>query len=350
MRLDAAVNDALYRLDDEDLDIWSRSEMELYVRDGYDKFCRQTKCVFDIHVVENLPPVGNYSTDLERWHAEHKPGMGLSDRKIHFTGEHERNLTSLSLEGPISATDRGSHALYTATTLPTTVATGRLPDGTVEVIRVSWNEITLTAVGSQQLRQLDPNYETTEGDPRFWTWDKDGINTIRFVPVAGGDAVYDTADGMRGALKETSGTNTIVGTRGVLKERAGDFPAGGPRGTPRRIHPVTDNFKIEIARLGRDPQAFDFEIPRNYSKYVVFWAMARALRRDGPGQDKKLAQHYEARFELGVARMKRRMQDFDRERAGRVAYGPPGQPSFALGEPTLPWEYGVGNDSVSGGY
>ena len=53
-------------------------------------------------------------------------------------------------------------------------------------------------MGSQTLRRMDPRYETLQGDPRFWTWDKDGLLTIRLVPVPNGDAAYDTIDGSRG--------------------------------------------------------------------------------------------------------------------------------------------------------
>ena len=351
MKLKEAVDDALYRLDDTVSEVWTRAEMELYIKDGYDKFCRQTKAIFDIAVIENVPSAGNWSTDLERWHAEHTPGMGITDRKMHFTGEHERNLTTKSLEGPTSATSPSDITLYNAnhTDLPSTVPTGKLPDGTVEVIRVAWNNITLTAMGSQTLRRMDPRYETLQGDPRFWTWDKDGLLTIRLVPVPNGDAAYDTIDGSRGSMKQTDETTTVVGTRGILREREGVFPAFGPRGTPRRQHPDEDNTKVEISRLGRDPQAFDFEIPRNYVKYPIFWAMSQALRRDGPGQDRKLAEHYSNRFELGINRMVSRMRDYTKERLGSIGHGAPGQPSFALGMPQLPWEYGPNFGRPTGG-
>ena len=86
------VSDALDRLGDLDNDIWSRDEISLYYKDGYDTFCRRTKCLFDIFVIENVPRTGNWQTDLEKYFAEQKPGWALSDEPFHMTAEHERNL------------------------------------------------------------------------------------------------------------------------------------------------------------------------------------------------------------------------------------------------------------------
>ncbi len=352
MKLHTLAKDTAYRLDDEGNTVWSRAEIELYVRDGYEALARETKCIFDIHVCDNMPQTGNYSTDLERSLAEQRPGMGLTDTPGHFTAEHERNLTTKSLGGPTPATSPSEGGYFDDFEMPTLVPTGRLPDGVVDVLRVSWNQITLTAMGSQQLRQLDTQYETRQGDPRFWTWDKDGLMTIRLAPIPNGDASYNTVDGSRGTQKQTDETGiTVVGTRGFLRERTGSFPAGGPRGTPRRRHPETNNIKVELARLGRDPQAHDFELPRSFLKYVVFWAMYQALKRQGPGQDSKLASHYKDRYELGKQRMTRRLDKISREYAGRIGFGAARGPAFGLGDPQPPYNYGKPHGSgVSGGY
>ena len=304
MYLADSVQNTLFRLDDEAEEVWSRDEIALYVKDGYDQFCRRSKCLFDVHVIENLAPVGNYSTDLERFLAEQTPGMGIMDRRMHFNTETERDLIAKSLEGPTAGTRPLDRGHFAGKSIPTTVSTGRLPDGTVDVIRVVWSNIALEAIGMAQLRQLAPTFDTTEGDPRWWAWSDEGVLTLRFYPIGGGDAVYDTISGARGSLRQTDETGlTINGSRGILRERVGNFPAGGPRGTVRRRHPDTDNFKVEISRLGRDLDSYAFEIPESFVKYVTFYAMSQALRRDGPGQDQKLAQHYTDRFELGLTRI-----------------------------------------------
>jgi hypothetical protein len=350
MKLFDATTDVLFRLDDDATEVWERDEIDLYVRDGYDQFARRTKCIFDIHVIPNVPPVGNWGDDLAKYLAEQKAGMGLTDDPMHRSGgDSERNLHGGNLAAATPSTSPSEASYFDDFSLPTTRATGRLPDGTVDVLRVAWNSITLTATNSHQLRLMDPNFETTSGDPRFWSWDKDGINYIRVFPAAGGDASYATIDGARGSQKYTDDTTvTVYGTRGILREREGSFPAGGRRGTPRRRHPVARNIVVEIARLGRNPAVWDFEIPQSFNKYVLFYAMAKALKRDGPGQDVKLASHYEDRFEVGVQRMLKRLARINSSRVGQFGTTSDAR-SFGLGDPQLPYNYGA-NRPLRGGY
>ena len=50
-------------------------------------------------------------------------------------------------------------------------------------------------------------------------------------------------------------------------------------------------------------------------KYCEWWALHRAYTQPGEGEDQKLAQHYKARFELGLSRLERRVKDVMKERA-----------------------------------
>ena len=127
---------------------------------------------------------------------------------------------------------------------------------------------------------------------------------------------------------------------GILRHLTGTFPSGGPWGTPTRIHPEALNTTVEITRLGRDLTTYHFEIPEAYVKYVIFYAMSRALRRDGPGQDLTLAEHYEQRFEQGVYRLDKRVQNMVPERRGAFGSGQIATP-FGLGDPQPPPAYGV---------
>lgn len=342
-----AASSAMRRLDDELGEVWGYSEVLAYIKDGYDTWCRRTRCLFDMHVIPNVPQVGNWSTDLEKYLAEHTPGMGVTDNPLHFTGSHEANLRTGtgvggSTEGPTPATSPSEASLFSAKGLPTKVATGRLPDGTADVLRITWDELELFPEGSADERMLDAQYEQREGgDPRQFTLDKDGINTVRFVPPARGDADYPTASGAWGTMTQTDDASiTVVGSYGILRESDGYFPAGGPHGTPSQRHPAAKNIVAEIARLGRSLDSFPFELPVQYVKYVVFWAMHRALKRDGPGQDLKLAQHYAGRFELGIERIKARLRKVNKERTLRMGLGGETSVPFNLGEPKLPHPYG----------
>lgn len=577
--LDNAVTSTLSRLGDLANAVWARSEIALYYKDGYDTYCRRTKALFDTYVIENLPPVGNWQTDFEKYLALQHAGWGVTDMPFHFTndGTSERELgvasqSGQNLIGPSGLTSP-SDRQYVDTVdgglseVPTTVKGGVLPQATVEVVRVAWNSRNLTGLSSQQMRQLDPTYEIRVGDPQYYLWDKDGLYTMRFVPAASGDADYATISGGFGTLTQlteigstansdlrailgaywdmeeetgtgvrrdslgvydltpaasatritgingfgvqssntggkemtsaipigsptswsisawvknsavtgqgncygtftnntpyvtvavgsgshfaintdlalTNGTKTIspnvwyhtaltfdgsttykLYVNGVLDATAtraaatpaislyqvngstyidemafwndaltasqalalynggtglfyddiqgittasvvttdvngfntrgfgilafldsfgnsdtSMFPSGGPWGTPTQIHPDQNNFRIEVFRLGRDLDAYDNELPTAYQKYVTFYAMAQALRRDGPGQDIELADHYESRFEMGVNRLWHKIQDMQPERVGRFGGGPAPE-TLTLGRPILPYPY-----------
>lgn len=321
MLLHTLVTDELRRLDDEAEDYWQRAEMENYSRDGYDEFCRRTGCVFDLVVIENTPPVGDYGSDLTRYLAEHTPGMAIADRRVLFTQPGERDL----LGAPVAAGD----ALAIDATDPSqasgTVPGGRLPDGVLSVLSVSWDQKTLDQETAQSLRQKDQRFETVEGDPQAWLWGEDGLMQLRVWPVAAGDASYDTYSGEWGI--ETYADDGVtedecgLGGYGLVSEATDEFPSGGPWGFEGRLHPELKNIVVAVARLGRDPQVYPLEIPRSFLKYIAFYAMAQALKHEGPGQDLKLAQHFLDRFEFGVSRMEERLRAIQPERRGQIGSG-----------------------------
>jgi len=575
------VSDVLDRLGDLDNDIWSRDEIALYFKDGYDTFCRRTKVLFDTVVIENLPRTGNWQTDLEKYLAEQKPGWGLTDEPFHMTADHERNLGvggayGGSYSGPSAVTSPGDRSHVGVTDgagedIPATVTGGRLPQSMVEVLRVAYDNRNLQGISSQQMRVIDPNYETRSGDPQWYIQDKDGLYYIRMVPAAQGDAVYDTVDGSWGTMTKVSnpvlthhwtmdeasgdrldsvgaytlseqgvavlneagqignasihtaaannqlegvnadvvptsgpftlsfwfkmgatngnsqvvlhlGSGATAGTRrlifsvpntrtsivqgvysidsgaaftlshtitegayylyavrrangdlwslalwdgtvwtevahatpivlaplvdplaigaysmgtlpanvsvdsikiwsdwlsnadvllrqtantldedgpgsaiptvvttevsgyntggyGILRHRTDMFPSGGPWGTPTQVHPDDLNIKVEMNRLGRDLASYPSELPSAYDKYVTYWAMSRALRRAGPGQDIELAEHYAQRFEMGVSRLTSKKNKIQPERIGSFGEGGRVEP-FGLGMPQAPYPYG----------
>ena len=331
--LHAATTDTLDRLSDLDAKVWSRDEIVLNLQDGYDILCTRTGVLFDIAVIENVPISGNWQTDLERYHAQQRPGWGLTDEPFHMTGEHER---SLGTGGRVGGTYRGPANITSPTesaVAPSAVVPGGvLPDSTIDVLRVSYNQRGLVGLSSAQMRELDPQYEErVGGDPSYFVMDKDGLNYLRLVPPGQGNAAYDTVSGSWGTLTYTDDTTVTVSTvetegydtggYGILRYRTGTFPSGGPWGTLTRIHPEALNTTVEITRLGRDLGTYHFEIPEAYVKYVIFYAMFRALRRDGPGQDLTLAEHYEQRFEQGVYRLDKRVQNMVPERRGAFGSG-----------------------------
>lgn len=349
--LEEVTEKTMRRLEDSDAVVWSTAEIEDYLIDGSNQFCRRTRGLFDIHVVENVPQAGNWGLDLERFLAEQTPGMGLTDKRLHFTGERERDLgvegrVGGSTEGPTAATSPSDTSYLNSFEQSVRVDTARLPEITVDVLRVTWDDIELFPEDSADMRRLDTQYERREGgDPRHFTLDKDGLLTIRLVPPARGDATYATVDGSWGTMTFTDDsavTAHLGGFEGfgILREVEGAFPAGGLNGSPTRQHPDDKNTKVEITRLGRPLRSYGFEIPDSYVKYCMFWAMYRALQREGPGQNLKLSQHYAARFEVGVARAKTRLRKINKEYTVLMGAMGAEREAFDLGDPQLPYPYG----------
>jgi len=221
---------------------------------------------------------------------------------------------------------------------------GQLPHGCREIIRVQYNRRTLAGKSSQWVRRHDSQYQIRQGDPQIYTLDKDGIRFLRVIPMAGGTAAYNDIDGYRGGQKYTddSDITTTVGTRGVLRYRSGNFPSHGPRGRVVAHHTDFWNIRVDHYRLGLDLTSHPFEIPQYFLKYVYYYAMSMALRREGPGQDIKLADHYMLRYKMGVERMQAYRRSFQRARIMRMGAGPEGLAgagSWGIGEPTLPAYY-----------
>lgn len=220
------------------------------------------------------------------------------------------------------------------------VTGGKLPDGTTELLRVVYDGRSLVGTDSASLRKLDQQYETRQGDPQWFTLDKDGLLGLRVVPAADGAATYDEPDGTWGAQSYTDAADVGVegGSRGIMRYRTDCFPSGGPWGAIARIHPTTHNIKVEIARLGRPLERAPFEIPDSYVKFVVFYAMAKAMQREGSGQDLDLAKHYMERFQLGITQISNMKRDIQRERVASMG-GNLGDVGFGLGTPQLPAAY-----------
>lgn len=66
MKLTETTNEVFEDLEDAAQEVWTnRTEMEGYVRDGYDQLCRRTLCVWDIVYAENLPYTGNHVAEWE---------------------------------------------------------------------------------------------------------------------------------------------------------------------------------------------------------------------------------------------------------------------------------------------
>lgn len=348
--LDAAVDRVLDRLDDlkgrtaETL-VYSRAEIKLYIKDGYDRLCRRTKCLWDQVYIENLPATGNWSTEEEYELAKEIPNLILTGKR-NFTREVDKILAPAGSVGPAGISTHNQISLLDLIDgVSYTNPTGQLPREMVEIERVIHDEVTIfPEFASGIARYMDNRFETKTGDPDWFTVDKDGIFTLRRYPSGDAQADYgdDEITGTWGVeTYDDEYTGDIVGGPwGAMTHDSENFPMEGPWGASTRLHPDVNNTRVELIRLGKDILTNGiFEIPNNYIKYVVFWACHRALKRDGPGQDVKLAAHYAGRFETGVQRLMGRVQDIQAEYTGRIGHGPQRSTVSPL-HINLPYNYG----------
>jgi hypothetical protein len=130
----------------------------------------------------------------------------------------------------------------------------------------------------------------------------------------------------------------LFGTWGDLREIPEHFPMGAQYGIPRRLYSDDANTRVEYFRLGKDWDENGSELPERFLKHVEYYAQAKCLERDGPGQDLKLAGHFMERFDSGVRRMVRRLGENKRAVLGQI--GSPGRMPTVPPLARLPWRYG----------
>lgn len=344
MNLYTATNNVLKRLDDYPVvggvAIYTRSEIELYVKDGYDAFCRRTKCLLDFFYPENLPAVGNY---VAAWELPEFTSGLIAHGLLNYTGgTWETDYAEAGDIGPVCITQPWEADDATDLTLAKTTLK-QLPADTVTVDRVTHDFRGLTPEFTRFFEQGDRNFQTTAGEPSAYALDRDGIGSMRLVPMGDGAATTYSTSGTWGLLRQAEDMDGFTvwapfGTWGVLRQIPQYFPMGGQFGIPRRLYSDTNNTRVEYWRLGKDPDEYALELPDRFVKYVEFYAQSKALERDGPGQDLALSAHFMARFGDGVARMIRRIGENKQARTGKIGSEArvPTRPALAR----LPWRYG----------
>ena len=138
-------------------------------------------------------------------------------------------------------------------------------------------------------------------------------------------------------LTDTASLGVSGGPFGLPRRVPHTWFTGGPFGFPKRWNPGLSNTRIDYTRRPQTSQAGRFEIQAWDVRYLRFRALWQALNRDGPGQNKKLAQHYRDRYDLGVAMIAARHANV-REATNYIMGGVDARdPWPALAQ--LPWNY-----------
>lgn len=324
--------------------IWTQSEIEDYIQRGYDELTKRTGCLLGVALSPDVPGCLNYSAE---WELPYILADGDANGPFQFTCEFERDFID-NARGPANHShtwefDSGYVvAASMATEIPALID---LPDDLHQIERATWNTIKADAMRSRDFEFDDSRYELNKGNVDAYIQDKDGLGTLRkwrvpasaYVPYS-----FDSSsdDGV-GIIRDLTGiVNTTVVSDGFgdLIQVDGvdvfeDFGILGP------IFSETSNLRIEYQRRGAalsDSQGF--EVPDRYTVYVRHYAQARALEREGDGQDIELAAHYQSRYETGIQRMLKRQQAMQYQKKSILGGGvrqqarPPRVP--------LPWQYG----------
>lgn len=325
---DESVNRVMRALDDEDAEVWSRVQVEDFVEDGYDHLCREAECLFDMKMYTSQYSAGNYTRDFEK---DYLPAGMVDLGRFNFTREWEREFVEPGARGPVNHT-RPVEAEYMTevSSPPSTSYTHYLPDGFVSIDRVTHDWLMLLPESQRYLREYRTRYESESGGVFTYSMDNEGLWTIRMVGVPAG--ILPTSD------YETSGTDG--GVRRITSWNYDDEPVSGDYGGIRRlpdhfnsgqyggIRQIVDDqnsTRVEYFRLGRDLEADGFEVPDRYVRYIEWWAMYRAFSTSGEGEDKKMAAHFKMRFDHGVRRVKKRINDVMNERSASMGQNRGGQ-------------------------
>ena len=164
-----------------------------------------------------------------------------------------------------------------------------LPTDLYKIERLTWRKKRLVPLSPEEAARLDPRYRVTEGTIEGYIVEGDGIRTLRYFRVP-------------------SATDTEV--------------------------------SIEYQRRGAtlSLRSTELELPDRYVDYVTWFAMARALERDGVGQDTDLSRLFMDRYVAGLKRIKGRKSAAVSSRAGSLGgRSRPTEPPL----PRFPWNYGA---------
>lgn len=239
---------------------------------------------------------------------------------------------------------RESRLLFSMDTIKglDSTATYTIPSDVVQLERALWDGNRIPPSTSRDLRKNLATYRSSEGEPFTYCLDEDGPSTIRLANIPSADGSAFTIVGTWGALRTPTDITaaTITGTWGVPRILPGHHPTRGAWGIPRIVAEDTDNLRIEGYRQGLPvtQDSHSFELPDQWCRYLRWFVLAKAYKRDGPGQDLQLAQHFEERWAMSLERVAFRRRQMVRERVGVLGKGASTMRQ-SVAPPRLPWNY-----------
>lgn len=337
------------RLDDAEEGVWTKARLGEYLQDGYDRLCRGAKAIFDMQMHDTQPLTSNHTKDYEADFME-SPVLGR------FTVTRPSDAEFVDGNPIVANHTRRSDAEFMSSAdpivpmIPTTRTLFRLPAGYVEVDRVTHDWLRLEPDHDRYHRKTRQEYQTLEGGVFSYQMDQDGWQNIRLVSVPVRVVSTEEINGIYGVIRQLTtdnlGDEPIIGSYGGLRSVPRHF-CSGQYGVVRRVVSDNDATRVELYRLGKNLDQYPFEIPDRSVKYVEYWAMHRAYSQPGEGENKKMADHYKARFEAGVETLKQRVKTIMRERT--IAMGSKRETSIDPYLAHFPVDMGYGRPFRRGG-
>jgi hypothetical protein len=333
--LDSLRIEVLSHLGDSTQTIWSQSEIESYLQQGYKQLCMASQCLWEQAYLEDVPYTGTHTGEFE---IDYLTAGAVYHNRFTRTAlweiDYDDNGTEPANHTSIFERDYLAEVLVSATS--------ELPSDCYQIERATHDWKRIEPVESREIESRDSRYELTRGPVIAYLQDKDGLRSFRKyrTPSASCDE-YEVDDEGWGIARDLSdvSSDTPTGQWGIPRVISSEFLIGpNSWGVPRRFYTDGANTRIEYFRRGADLDVYGFELPDLYAKYLRHFAMSRALKREGPGQDLELGDHYEQRFSVCLNRLKKRKTVVAASRIGRMGGGETARRRPA--RPSLPWQYG----------
>ena len=343
-RLDNLVERVLHRLGDSAQTVWTYAEIEGYLQTGTRELAAAVPVVWDRLYLENLPAGFHCTADWEEELADFRYGVAsyTYPEELLYIDDEEMEHDEIYQANHTSPSD--IHYLEDIGASTAMRGTVELPDELVAIERATWDNRGIDATSPGRLRQADDQYQETAGEVFAYSWRHEGPRTFRKIRVPAVMADTYEVDGNWGILCDPSdiGDPEVEGTWGLPRRIPYHYPMGDAEGwgLARRVYRDGKNVCVEHFRRPT-VTATESEIPDRYNVYLAHYCQWKALVRNGPGQDYKLAQLYKTWWDRGLVRIRSRSQKQSRDRIGRWG-GTTGTPSSSgrPPRPKLPWQYG----------
>lgn len=382
--------------------LWSVAEAETQIREGYERLCALTACLWDALYLDEYANVGNFNEEFERvvgffaGEVFYVRGRVNAAWEIAYCGDE----TAAGIESRVQSWWERDY--FDDAGAPSAISL--VPVEMNQLERVAYDGLRVDALSQQEIARWDPRFQLAQGWFSAYIFNRDGLRALRkymrparasqypqqissgdrgmirsadddgdlntattatvywvhldeFARVIGGgvmgvisafdcfhvDNVTTTstqASGF-GAISEFAGW-TIPRARGVLRRLPGYHPSGVVmRGIPKRLSRDYGNTKIEFTRrpLRLSKYTDVLEIPDHWTRYIRFYALHRLFLKDGPGFDLALSKHYKDRWERGVGRVIAWMTRTYKARLVRMGGAVPAQNPRGA-RPVLPWNFG----------